>query len=230
MLEYVDTGIWVSADPSFRFVGLFQIGTRMTVVKLDDGSLWLHSPIRLTAALKDALDGLGVVGAIVCPNRYHHMFAGDYAAAYPNAELYGTPALVRGRKDLNLSAVMDESFTLPAAWQDCLQGLYIAGSQFEETVFLHRESKTLISSDLIEYFTEHEQWFTRMYLKLAGTYRNPSFPKIVKAFYKNRPLAKRAFETMLDWDFDRMIIAHGNVLIEDDPKAALRRSYSWLLE
>lgn len=229
MLDYVDTGIWVSADPSFRFMGLFQIGTRMTVVKLDDGSLWLHSPIRLTPALKGALDGLGAVGAVVCPNRYHHMFAGDYCAAYPEAQLYGTPTLVRSRKDLDLSEVMDESFTVPAAWQGCLQGLYIGGSQFEETVFLHRTSKTLITADLIEYFTEHEQWFTRMYLKLAGTYQNPSFPKIVKALYKDRPLAKLAFETMLGWDFDRMIIAHGNVLIEDDPRAALRRTYSWLL-
>ena len=68
-----------------------------------------------------------------------------------------------------------------------------------------------------------------MYLKLAGTYRNASFPKVVKVLYDDPPRARKAFETMLNWDFQRMIIAHGNALVDDDPKAVLRRSYDWLL-
>jgi hypothetical protein len=230
MLNQVDAEIWVSADSSFRFAGLFQIGTRMTVVRLADGGLWLHSPTRLTPATKRELDDLGPVSSIVCPNQYHHMFAGEYAAAYAEAKVYGTPALVKRRKDLELSGVMDEAFEAPSAWQESLEELYIGGTRFEETVFLHRSSRTLITSDLIEYFTEHGEWFTRMYLKLAGTYRNPGFPKIVKAMYKDHALAKLAFEAMLAWDFERMIIAHGDVLVDDDPKGVIRRTYRWLLE
>ena len=230
MLQEVHDGIWMTQDPSFKFFGLFQIGTRMTVVKLPCEKLWVHSPVRLSDELKVALDQLGPVAHIVCPNQFHHLFAGEYAAAYPDAKVYGTQSLTKKRKDLSLEWVMGEGFASPEEWGEDLESLYIGGSAFEETVFLHRSSKTLITCDLLEYFTEHKGWFTRCYLKCVGSYKKPHFPSIVKTFYKDKPVAREAFETMLSWDFERMIISHGNVLVDDDPKGALRRTYHWLLE
>ena len=229
-LEQIGDDIWTAFDPSFKFFGLVQIGTRVTVVKLGDGSLLLHSPIRIDDELQAEIDAIGPVSAIVCPNQFHHMFAEPYVGLYPKAELYGTPSMLKRQKHLKVQHIMDEKFSTPTSWAEKLDLLYLAGTAFEETVFLHRESKTLITSDLIEYFTEHEQWFTRMYLKIMGTYKNPSFPKIVKGFYQDKPRAKVAFEQMLELDFVRMVIAHGNVMVEDDPKGVLRRTYSWLLD
>ena len=37
------------------------IGARMTVIRIPDRTLMLHSPVELDAALKNALDGLGSV-------------------------------------------------------------------------------------------------------------------------------------------------------------------------
>jgi len=45
---------------------------------------------------------------------------------------------------------------------------------------------------------------------------------------KDRPLAKRCMERILAWDFDRIVIAHGEVL-ETGGQEALRSSYAWLL-
>jgi len=230
MLTEIDHGLWVSGDPSFRFFGLFQIGTRMTLVKLPDATLWLHSPIQLSYELQSAIDALGVVTHIVCPNQFHHYFAADYQTAYPEAKVYGTSSLVKKRKDLRFDVVMGDGFTSPPEWGEGLDSLYLGGSHFEETVFLHPKSKTLITCDILEYFTDHDEWFTRCYLKCVGTYQRPSFPKAIKGFYKDRALARECFESMLAWDFERMVIAHGNVLVEEDPKGAIRRTYSWLLE
>lgn len=42
-------------------VGPVEIGTRMTVARLDDGGLFVHSPVALDPPLRLALDGLGPV-------------------------------------------------------------------------------------------------------------------------------------------------------------------------
>ena len=44
-LEPVGEGIWTAALP--LELGLFQMGTRTTVVRLPDGGLFVHSPAKL---------------------------------------------------------------------------------------------------------------------------------------------------------------------------------------
>lgn len=46
-------------------------GGRMAVVKLSDGSLWVHSPVELDGPLRKALDKVGPVMHIVSPNYEH---------------------------------------------------------------------------------------------------------------------------------------------------------------
>ena len=78
-------GLWTAdgqADAAVpKFLRKYDFGTRMTVVRLSDGGLFLHSPIRLDGGLRAQLDALGEVRAIVAPNRFHHLFAGDCRSA-----------------------------------------------------------------------------------------------------------------------------------------------------
>ncbi|MEE2959536.1 MAG: DUF4336 domain-containing protein [Myxococcota bacterium] len=228
-IQELSENIFIAHDGDFKFFGLLQIGTRMTVIRLGGNKLWLHSPIRLTAELKRELDALGEVAWIVCPNQFHHMFAGDYMAAYGQAVSFGAPSLYRRRKDLSFNHKLDGDFVLPPAWHGHLESVFIGGSAFEETVFYHGPSRVLVTCDLIEYFTGHDHWLTRIYLKLMGTYQHPSFPKIIRTWYKDKPLASKAMTQILNWDFDRMIISHGDCVLDDDPKGALRKTYPWLL-
>ena len=48
---------------------------RGAVIKLSDGSLWVHSPVNLDPELKSAMDALGPVKHIVTPNFEHNKFA-----------------------------------------------------------------------------------------------------------------------------------------------------------
>ena len=45
-----------------RSWGLIPMASRMTVVRLNDGGLFVHSPVRLEPKLKAALDALGPLG------------------------------------------------------------------------------------------------------------------------------------------------------------------------
>jgi hypothetical protein len=70
VLEQLAPDLWVATRPLPLRVG--DIGTRMTVIRLGDGSLLLHSPVRIDDATRAAVDALGPVGAVVAPNLHHH--------------------------------------------------------------------------------------------------------------------------------------------------------------
>ena len=56
--------------------------TRMVVIRLADGSLWLHSPIQFTSDLAKQIDALGEVRYLVAPNKLHHLFLIFYLNYY----------------------------------------------------------------------------------------------------------------------------------------------------
>ena len=67
------------------------VGSKAAVVRLSDGSLWIHSPIELDADTKAAVDELGLVKHIVSPNYEHVKFARQWIEAYPDATSYVCP-------------------------------------------------------------------------------------------------------------------------------------------
>ena len=96
--------LWVATRPLRLPVG--DIGTRMTVIRLADGGLFLHSPIRLDDETRAALDAIGPVRCVVAPSKVHHFFVGAYRDAYPHAKLFAAPGLPAKRKDLRFDAVL----------------------------------------------------------------------------------------------------------------------------
>src|SRR6202035_534875 len=102
-LRSLAPNLWVADRPFKLPFILGDIRGRMTVVRLADGSLFLHSPVSLDTETSTALDEIGSVREIVAPSRAHHLFAGDYSKAYPGAKLHGAPGLPDKRKDLKFS-------------------------------------------------------------------------------------------------------------------------------
>jgi hypothetical protein len=223
MLEPLADRVWVRSVPH-AFLGL-QLGTRMTVVRLPDGGLWVHSPVALTPELKETLDALGPVRHVVCPNLYHHVYAGAYAVTYPGALVHAPAGLARKRRDLRIDAALSE---LPhPGWGEALRPLALRGSLLHETVFLHPASRTLISADLLENFDTSGHGPTRLYLKLSRVHGRPGVPPLVKVTFWNRAAARESLRRLLVWDFERLVLAHGRV-VEQDAKETLRRAYAWL--
>ena len=75
MLRAIDTNLWVAEQP-LNWMG-FPVGARMSVVKLPAGLL-LYSPISATPELRAEVEALGKPAFIVAPNKYHHLFAGEW--------------------------------------------------------------------------------------------------------------------------------------------------------
>ena len=224
MLTALAEGLWVYDQP-LRFYGV-EVGTRMTVVRLADGGLWLHSPVVPTPELRAAVDALGPVRWLIAPNRWHHLYVGDWQGAYPEAQIFAARGLVKKRPDLTLAGVLDDN--APPGWagqidQHARQGAPVMG----ETVFLHRKSRSLIISDTAHNF-ETAPAGTRFFFTMLGGWRGFRTTLADRMVTKDRAAARASIERMLTWDFDRVVVCHGAVL-ESGGKDALKRAYAWLL-
>jgi hypothetical protein len=224
MLRELAPDLWV-AERRQRFYGL-EVGARMTVVRLVDGSLLLHSPLRLDAALREALDALGPVRFAVAPNRVHHLYAGEVKRHYPDARLWIGPGLERKRPDLEFEAVLGDE--APPEWRGQLAQVFFAGRPYEnEVVFFHRASRTLILCDLCFNFGPQVPWLTRLVARVIGSYRRFGPSRFDPLLIRDRAAARASLERILAWDFDRVILAHGDVL-ETGGHAAFAEGYAWL--
>src|SRR5215467_10827045 len=58
--------------------------TRMTVVRLSNGNLFLHSPIKFDEALASELQRMGTVRHLVSPNQFHYAHIGEWSKAFPD--------------------------------------------------------------------------------------------------------------------------------------------------
>jgi hypothetical protein len=224
-LRRLTDDLWVAERPQ-SFYGL-PVGARMTVIRLRDGRLLLHSPVSLDPALRDALDALGHVAFAVAPNRLHHLHAGNVRRCYPGARLWIAPGLDRKRPDLAFEAVLDDE--APEAWRGELDQAFFGGRPYEnEVAFFHRASRTLILCDLAFNFGPNDATPTRVLMKLLRSYGRLGPTKLDPLLIRDRRAARGSLERILAWDFDRVIVAHGDVQ-ESGGKALLRDGYAWLL-
>jgi hypothetical protein len=223
-LRPLDADLWVADRPQ-SFYGLV-VGARMSVIRLADGSLLLHSPVSLDAGLRRELDALGPVRFAVAPNRVHHLYAGKVAEAYPGARLWIAPGLERKRPDLVHEAILGDE--APAPWRGQVDQVFFRGRPYEnEVVFLHRSSRTLILCDLAFNFRAGTHPVTRFLMSLIRSYGHFGPTRLDPLLIRDRALASASLEKILAWDFDRVIVAHGDVL-ERGGRQALAEGYAWL--
>jgi hypothetical protein len=223
MLDPIADDVWALARPQ-SFLGL-QLGTRMTVVRLSDGGLFIHSPVAPDDELRRALDALGDVRHVVAPNLYHHLHVGAFAAAYPNAELHGAPGLAKKRKDLRFATLLGDE--PEPGWAADLRQMSIRGSLFGETVFFHERSRTLIVADLVESYSRCEHGPTRAFLRMTGVYGGPAVARQHKLAYRDKVVSRAAVDRVLEWGIDRIVPCHGDP-IATAASTVLRDCFAWL--
>ena len=216
--------LWVATRPLVLFTG--DVGTRMTVIRLRDGGLWLHSPVRLDAPTRAALDALGPVRAVVAPSLVHHFFVGDYAAAYPAARVFAPPGLAKKRPDLRIDELLSD--TPPPEWAGQLeQHLFKGAPIMNEVVFFHPPTRTLVLTDLaFNIVRPAASRRARLFFRFVGA-RGFTPHRGVKLITRDRAAARRSVDHILGWDFDRVTVTHGDVL-ETGGRAAWEAAFRWL--
>jgi len=219
--------IWIVEGPEVSVAG-FHYPTRMAVIRLADGRLFVWSPVRLSDDLRAAVDRLGRVAHIVAPNSLHHLFLAEWQRAYPGARLYAAPGLRKKRRDLAFDVELGDA--PPADWAGEIDQVAMRGNLITtEIVFFHRASGTALFTDLLQQIAaERLSGWRAVVAKLdLMTGLKPSVPRKFRLAFVGRRKARAALERILGWPVDKVLMTHGTP-VERDASAFLRRAFGWL--
>ena len=148
MLTNFGEEIWI-ADGAAVAVAGFAYPTRMAVIRLSSGGLFVWSPVKLTDELRASVTALGEVRHIVAPNSLHHLFLPEWSRAFPAAALSAPPGLREKRRDIVFQNDLND--TPNPAWAGDLDQAAMRGNLITtEIVFFHRRGATVLFTDLLQ--------------------------------------------------------------------------------
>ena len=235
VLTPIGDDIWLAERPFYpRWPGLqgTDVGCKAVVVRLPDQTLWVHAPVGLDGPLLEALAALGPVKHIVTPNSEHQKFAPAWLLAFPEAVGYACPGLREkqqgGGWERSLEELMDApggvtSGAPPAEWAGAIELCWfrdripldpLQRPFFNEVVFCHTPSRTLIVSDLwwnypggrgdVEGGAADVPLSSRLWKVGMDRVYRPVYNRLM------RPEGWRAsYDAMMRWDFEAIAPAHG---------------------
>ena len=232
MLMSLGRDLWTVDGGIVSFFGV-AYPTRMVVVRLEGGGLWVWSPVKLTSALKDHVSELGAVRHLVSPNKLHHLFLGEWQAAFPEARLWGTASTIAKCKTLNFHGALADA--PPPDWSGQIDQFYFNNSAFmDELLFYHRASRTAIIADLSQTFSEaflaqHWPWWMRPIARLSKMVEGWGYPPIdYRISFRHRDSARRKIRALISLHPEHVVPAHGEI-VRTNGETFLLRAFSWLL-
>jgi len=224
--EFIEGVIWLVEYP-VHYAGL-DFTSRMSVIRMSDSRLMLHSPCKITTELQQAIAKLGVVTWIVAPGSYHYFHVQSAQVAFPDAETYLCPGIEKKRPDIEFDWMLGGR--APDCWKDEIDQVLVRGNRLIwEVAFLHKQSKTLLLVDLIENIgdqTPGTDWKIKFWWKCV--FRMWNRPKPAPEYqlgWKDKVAAKKSLQKILNWDFEQIVISHGDNIAKD-AKAIAKKAWA----
>lgn len=222
-IKILQDDLYVVEQP-FALYGA-ELGIRMTVVRLSDNELWLHSPVRYGTNLAAQLATLGTVRYIVSPSKMHRLFLNEWLAAHPRATHYVPAGMTLQMSGSKLPTTLSQM--PPKEWRGSMEQHEVQGiPELNEVVFFHPRTRTLILTDLCFNIREGS-WWTQVFFKLNAGWDRFGPTRIFKRAIQDRVAFRGSIDRILRWDFDRIIVSHGHV-VESGGKELFRAAFEEL--
>ena len=215
MLKEFGPEIWTAHGPDVTVFG-FHYPTRMAIVRLSDGCLFIWSPTQLTNSLLAEVDAVRQVRHIIAPNSLHHLFLPEGKRAYPGAKVYAPPGLRKKREDIVFDANLGSAPN--PDWVEEIDQVLMHGNLITtEVVFFHVKSGTVLFTDLIQQIpTNLISGWRAIVAKLdlmVGP--EPSVPRKFRVAFTDRRAARDSLEHILTWPAAKVLMAHGTSVEKD---------------
>lgn len=227
-LKPVASDVWIVDGGWIRLYGI-PFPTRMTVIRLRDGGIWVHSPIDDRNGLTDAVAGLGPVRHLIAPNWIHYAWIPIWQTRFDQATTWGSPGVVARAASRGVTLRLDRELgnTPPGPWAGEIDQRLADSGLHREVVFFHNASRTLVLTDLIENFEPAKvPWWMRPLIRLAGICDpDGRMPRDMAMSFRHRSEHLRELvTTMIGWNPQRVILAHGR-WYDRDGTEELRRAF-----
>ncbi|MEJ7601223.1 MAG: hypothetical protein WKG01_25185 [Kofleriaceae bacterium] len=155
------------------------------------------------------------VTTLVAPSLLHHLHLVEAVARYRPLAVWGPPGLSEKRPELAPIHVFGRDVWPHGA---DLEFLVVDGAPARnEVVLFHRASRTLYTADLFFNILEPEGFLTPFTFRAMGIWKRFGMMRMWKKWVTDRAAFQRSIEQMMDWDFQRIVVAHG-APVERDAK------------
>jgi hypothetical protein len=220
-MRSIGEDIWV-VDDSFKLMGC-SMGLRMTVVKTSDGSVWVHSPTRINEELKAKVSAIGPVKHLVAASNGHNIWIRDWQDAFSDAKVHIAAGIPKKIKIENFDLLDGDKGNL---WTDDFDHAYMPVNFFNEHVFFHKKSKSLIVTDFVQNHSNlvrigaKEKTLGKLF-SVMGFKGECTAPPLKMGFVRKDKVGFEKFaKKVLSWDFDKIVVTHG-AIIDTTPKETL---------
>lgn len=218
-MKELGPGAWLQSHP--LLLAGAEFGREVTLFRLGDGRLIIHSTAPFSEKDVAAIEALGTPALLLDATNLHDTAAVPATAAFPDLP-YLAPERFPLRKRLPGIGLLEDG---AREWGEELEFIELGGMpKIQEHVFFHPASRTLVITDLLFHLPEDMSSWTRGFLRVASGIRQyPGMSRLFRFAIKDRAAFQRSLDQIFDWNFDRVVVGHG-VPIEKDARAAFREA------
>ncbi|REK61601.1 MAG: DUF4336 domain-containing protein [Bacteroidetes bacterium] len=217
-MKKIGKDIWV-AEAKFKLFGA-DFGNRMTVIRLNNRKLLLHSPVKISDGLLGAIRELGEVGFIVTPNNFHGLFVEEWRKEFPDAKYFTAKELKRNdNSSFSLSSITSKELSPD------VEIIKIEGApKVNEYAFIHKASNTLILTDLAFNIGANVSFWSKIFFRLNGAFNKFGPTRLMKTMIADPAALSASIEGILAFEINRIIVSHGDIL-EENARFALKEAF-----
>ncbi len=183
----------------------------VTLLRLRDGRVVIHSSAPFTTEDIAAIRRFGKPAWLLDATLLHDTFAKEGRAAFPDLPYLAPDGFTKA------SGIPTEPLgSPPSDWKDEIDVLKLDGNRMNEHALFHRPSATLVVADVFFSFpSETRGWagfFVRHIMRLPRLFGISVFFRMT---IRDRQAFKSSMQALLQWNFDRLVVAHRESLDRD---------------
>jgi hypothetical protein len=193
----------------------------MAAIRLDDGSLVIHSAIALDPSTQKELEAWGRPRILIVPNGWHRLDAPAYKTRYPDLKIYcPVGGVARTKKVVPVDGTYDELPEMPPVRVRYLDGIGRREGYFELT---DDAGVTLIFNDAV-FNQPHLPGLFGFVYKTIGSTGGPRVTPLIRVWMvKDKPALRAQLLRLADTPrLARVVMAHGT-RVDRDAAAYLRQ-------
>jgi hypothetical protein len=199
----------------------------MTVARLGDGRLVIHSAVAMDEPSMRELQAWGTPAFLIVPNRYHRMDAARFKKRYPQLKVLTPPRAQKLVATVVPVDATDENFG-----DDRVQLAPLAGVGDGEQLLRvrSRDGVTIVLTDCVFNMDKPRSFVSRAITSVLGSAPGPRVTRLFKAaMVKDRDAFRADLERLAATpDLTRLIVAHDRMATGSAAAAALRQAATYV--
>jgi hypothetical protein len=226
-MRIIGEDIWASEGAIKMPLGI-EMTIRSTVIRLPDRSLMVISPIRPTPDWIAELKQTGPVKYIVAPNGMHHLYLAKFASHFPDAEIWGPADLIDKCKEVKFTGALSTKETLPWASAAEMVSVKARPPMFEEFVFFHVKTKTLILTDIMFNFHHFGNWLQALIARVNGGYKKLAMTRLGRSVFRDKQGLRALAAKIHAWQPRNLVVAHGDMIVGNAAEQLREPLQAWV--